>query len=234
SQTVYARNLNEKIKLPVLKKALKTLFGQFGEVVDVVAYKHVSARGQAFIVFKTLEEAGRALSEVQDFPLFGKPMELQYAKTKSLAAAKLDSTVEEVQEARRQKAIERKEAEAMRRRKRSRAVEEGEEEEEEEMGRERKKAQGDGDKTSQAVQDDMLPPYRILFLQRLPPDVSSTTLESLFQGFPGYREVRQVPARPDIAFVEYDEDDQAVMAKEQLNGYTLAEGHRMKVTYSRR
>ncbi|KAI9229654.1 MAG: hypothetical protein DHS80DRAFT_13624 [Piptocephalis tieghemiana] len=236
SHTIYARNLNEKIKLPVLKKALKTLFGQFGEVVDVVAYKHVAARGQAFIVFKTLDESERALSEAQDFPLFGKPMELQYARTKSMTTARMDGTVEEVERERKQREAEKKEAAAMRRLKRTRGAELGEEEEEREgpSGHGKRQALQTQDGVVSTQQEELLPPYRILFLQRLPEDITSSTLESLFQVFPGFREVRQVPARPDIAFVEYDEDEQAVEAKERLNGHTLSEGYRMKVTYSRR
>lgn len=100
SRTVYASNLNEKVKIPgivlflsiiphrspslvsrglfdlfsVLKNTLRNLFNQFGEVQDVVAYSSIRARGQAFVAYKTEEEAGKAIQELQHFALYGKPM----------------------------------------------------------------------------------------------------------------------------------------------------------------
>lgn len=98
SRTVYASNLNEQVKLDgnlfikedscssvflilispvtllVLKKTLRTMFSQYGEVLDVVAYKSIRARGQAFIAFAEEESATKAIKELQHFVLYGKPM----------------------------------------------------------------------------------------------------------------------------------------------------------------
>lgn len=43
----------------------------------------MKAKGQAFIVFDNHTAAKRAINEVQGFELFGKPMELDFARTKS-------------------------------------------------------------------------------------------------------------------------------------------------------
>lgn len=40
-------------------------------------------RGQAFIAFDNKEAASKAIKEVTGFPLYGKPMQLAFAKTKS-------------------------------------------------------------------------------------------------------------------------------------------------------
>ena len=115
NQTLYIRNINEKIKKDGtrlflerfpdihrwklradLKKTLYAMFSQHGAVVDVVALKTVKMRGQAFIVYKDISSATNALRSLQGFTLFEKPMELQYAKGKSYAIAKEDGTYDEV------------------------------------------------------------------------------------------------------------------------------------------
>lgn len=58
----------------VLKKSLKALFGQYGQVLEIVAHSNIRMRGQAFVVFEDQESASKALAEVQSFPLYGKPM----------------------------------------------------------------------------------------------------------------------------------------------------------------
>jgi len=49
----------------------------------VIAKKNVKAKGQAFIVYETTEEAQEALDSLQGFDLFGIPMQLAFAKTRS-------------------------------------------------------------------------------------------------------------------------------------------------------
>lgn len=74
SETLYIQNLNEKVKIPVLKASLKSLFKSYGEVVDVVAHANLRMRGQAFVSFESPEIAKKALKEVRGFPLYSKPM----------------------------------------------------------------------------------------------------------------------------------------------------------------
>jgi len=57
-----------------LRKALYYLFSQYGRVVDVVALKTMKMRGQAFIVYREITEATKAMRSLQGFPLFDKPI----------------------------------------------------------------------------------------------------------------------------------------------------------------
>ena len=50
--------------------------------------------------------------------------------------------------------------------------------------------------------DEYLPPNKILFLQNLPETVTKDQLNALFTQYPNLHEVRLVPSKKDIAFVE--------------------------------
>ena len=50
------------------------MFTQFGPLLDVVAYKTLKMRGQAFVVFKEVAHATAAMRAMQNFPFFDKPM----------------------------------------------------------------------------------------------------------------------------------------------------------------
>src|SRR5271156_2546668 len=95
NKTLYVRNLDESIKLPILKQDLETIFSQFGTVLNVIAHKNLKMRGQAFIVFDDQKAAEKALGTVQEFPFHGKKMQVQYAKSQSDDTVKRDHTEEE-------------------------------------------------------------------------------------------------------------------------------------------
>lgn len=71
------------MKIPKLTEALREIFSTFGDVVEIVAKRNIKAKGQAFIVFESAEEAGEAIEELQGFDLFDRPMQLAFAKTRS-------------------------------------------------------------------------------------------------------------------------------------------------------
>lgn len=84
------------------------------------------------------------------------------------------------------------------------------------------------------VPDEYLPPNKILFVQNLPDDFDVEALTAIFGRFEGFREVRLVPGRRGIAFVEYDSEAGAITAKENTAGMALKGGEKtMKVTYQR-
>ena len=57
---------------------------------------------------------------------------------------------------------------------------------------------------------------------------------AIFGRFEGFREVRLVPGRRGIAFVEYETEQGAITAKENTANMPLADGAKnMKVTYQR-
>lgn len=84
------------------------------------------------------------------------------------------------------------------------------------------------------VPDEYLPPNKILFVQNLPDEYDIDALTGIFGRFEGFREVRLVPGRRGIAFVEYEAETGAISAKENTAGLTLGEGGQtIKVTYQR-
>ena len=48
---LYVNNLNEKIKVDVVKKMLNMLFSQYGRVKSVTAYSGYKTKGQAWVQF---------------------------------------------------------------------------------------------------------------------------------------------------------------------------------------
>ena len=59
------QNIHEKLKELPLKKKLTKLFQGFGKIVQIVAMKSYARRGQAFIVFDTVDAAAAAIAALQ-------------------------------------------------------------------------------------------------------------------------------------------------------------------------
>lgn len=72
--TLYLNGLNDKIKMELMKQSLHAAFSQFGPIVDVVMRKSYRLRAQAFIIFRDIESASKALRTMQGFPFFDKPL----------------------------------------------------------------------------------------------------------------------------------------------------------------
>lgn len=78
------------------------------------------------------------------------------------------------------------------------------------------------------------PPNQILFLTNLPEETNEMMLSMLFNQFPGFKEVRLVPNRHDIAFVEFTTELQSNAAKEALQGFKITPTHAMKITFAKK
>ena len=78
------------------------------------------------------------------------------------------------------------------------------------------------------------PPNNILFLTNLPPETNETMLQVLFVQFPGFKEVRLVPGRFDIAFVEFENEYQSGAAKDALQGFKISPTHAIKITFAKK
>ena len=102
-----------------------------------------------------------------------------------------------------------------------------------------KAARGAGLKSSNpaagaVIPEEYLPPNKILFVQNVPDDYGVEGLSAIFGRFEGFREVRLVPGRTGIAFVEYEAEAGAISAKEGTAGMPLGEeGKVIKVVYQR-
>ncbi|CBZ49912.1 hypothetical protein NCLIV_003960 [Neospora caninum Liverpool] len=89
NQTLYCNNLNDKLHKQDLQACLYEFFSAYGLVLEVVV-RGTNMRGQAFVVFADLSSATAALRAAQGKDFLGKPLRVQYAKTKSDAVLKLN------------------------------------------------------------------------------------------------------------------------------------------------
>ncbi|KAI3626023.1 hypothetical protein CBS9595_001384 [Malassezia furfur] len=237
NETLYIQNLNENVKLPVLKQSLEALFSTYGKVLSVVAHTNVRMRGQAFVSFKSRDVAAKAMREVNGFPLYGKAMRITFAKSKSdsvvryLAGPEGEAALESHKRTRlAEKPLKRRrnilrEREMLRKRKAAEAGVPVESVEPKSGSLARVQAN--------QLPDEYLPPNKILFLQQIPSTTTRDDLEKLFGAYPNLLEVRTIPGRSDIAFVEYNDIPSGVQAREATNGYAMPNGERLKVSYAR-
>ncbi|KAJ2776445.1 hypothetical protein H4R18_005665 [Coemansia javaensis] len=93
NQTLYIRNLNDKIHKDTLKHTLYGLCVAYGRVLDIVALKTIKMRGQAFVVFDDITAAAAALRQLNGRQILGRPMHIEYALSKSNAAALNNGTL---------------------------------------------------------------------------------------------------------------------------------------------
>ncbi|XP_069464449.1 U2 small nuclear ribonucleoprotein B'' [Ambystoma mexicanum] len=218
NHTVYINNINDKVKKEELKRSLYALFSQFGHVVDIVALKTMKMRGQAFVVYKELSSATGALRQLQGFPFYSKPMRIQYAKTDSDALAKMRGTYVD-----KDKKKDKKKAKAQ---------EQASKKPSQVMAMDTSNVLFLA--TSQILQVPDNPPNYILFLNNLPEETNEMMLSMLFNQFPGFKEVRLIPGRHDIAFVEFESEGQAGAARDALQGFKITPHHAMKITYAKK
>ena len=88
-------------------------------------------------------------------------------------------------------------------------------------------------RTQPDLPDEYVPPNKILFLQHMPASATRDTLMNIFGRFPNLYEVRMVPGRTDIAFVEFHDIPSSVVAHDATNGYVFPSGERLKLAYAR-
>ncbi|KIX08597.1 uncharacterized protein Z518_03253 [Rhinocladiella mackenziei CBS 650.93] len=244
SATVYVKNLEERIKIDQLKTALTEIFSEYGNIIDLVAKKNLKAKGQAFIVFDSADDAAKAIEEVNGFELFDKPMSLDFARTRSDATVLREDGEQGLEKWKRARLAEkeRKQAvEAAQQKLKRPAPSSGPQDAAPSglVARPAKTAKGAGLKASGTnnaaiIPDEYLPPNKILFLRDLPDSYDADGLSRIFSRFEGFKEVRMVPGRKGIAFVEYEAEAGAISAKEATAGMQLGdEGKGIRVTYQR-
>ncbi|XP_055831256.1 U2 small nuclear ribonucleoprotein B'' [Solanum dulcamara] len=222
NQTIYIKNLNEKVKKEELKRSLYCLFSQYGRIVDIVALKTPKLRGQAWVVFSEVTAASNAVRQMQNFPFYDKPMRIQYAKSKSDCIAKAEGTYDK----------KKKQDEKVEKRKRT-------EETPQTGAANGPRADSNGgpaaaSRPGKPSMQDVAEPNNILFIQNLPHETTSMMLEVLFKQYPGFREVRMIEAKPGIAFVEFDDDVQSSVAMQALQGFKITPQNPMAITYAKK
>jgi U2 small nuclear ribonucleoprotein B'' len=208
SQTLYIKNLPDKLKKDELVRNLYLFLSPYGSILDIVAMRSDGMRGQAFVVFSDMVTAANAMREAQNNQFFNKQIVIQYAQKKSNAVALLDGTYLSSEKKSQQKQQEEnREAEA-------------------ELSELKRKAaeslQGPNKKAKSTIQVPLnIPPNKVLFVQNLPEDCSELMLQPLFQAYPGFREVRLVPGGKGMAFVEFGNELDSGRAMVELQGFRI-------------
>jgi len=212
NQTLYVNNLNEKTKKDELKKSLYAVFSQFGTILDIVCLKTLKMRGQAFIVFADIASATNAMRQMQNFPFYDKPMRIQFCKSKSDAVAKIDGSFAPREKQKKQAAEKRRM---------------------DEKPKTTAKRQDTKRKLNQ-MSSNIAPPGPVLFVENLPEECNELMLCMLFQQFPGFKEVRLVPGKKGISFVEFDNEAQSAVAMSGLQGFKITPENHMVISFAKR
>lgn len=225
--TLYVKNLDWKIKKLLLRRALYSLFSRHGKVLEIVTLRRDGLRGQAFVIMNTVQNATAALQAEQGFTFFGKDMVIEYARTKSDRIAKRDGDY--VPKAKRSKAVAT------------------------ESSLKVTSNDADGatimegvvnDETGNAVENENdtaaqpptttlpdAPPSKMLLAQNLPSECNEMMLGMLFRQYSGYKEIRM--PRSGLAFIEFDDEAQATVAKMALQGFQLTPQDALQLNYAK-
>ncbi|KAJ1676410.1 hypothetical protein EV182_008245, partial [Spiromyces aspiralis] len=195
--------------------------------MDIIALKTMKMRGQAFIVFWDIVSATNALRHLDGFVFYDKPIQAEYALSKSVAVIRLENggilpkKPEQMSAERRKRLLGISEDKAgpkvstgIKRSQEDDGHQQGGSDEEGSDGREAKRQALD---TGENM--DELNANPRLFVEGLPNDATESLLSGLFGRHSGYKETRMVPGKPGIAFVEYESTTQAMEAKRILDGF---------------
>ncbi|EKU22169.1 U2 small nuclear ribonucleoprotein B'', partial [Nannochloropsis gaditana CCMP526] len=220
NQTLYVQNLNEKLNKVSLKKLLYLAFSAYGRVIDIVACRGESLRGQAWVVFDSVGSATTALRSLQGFPFLGKPMRIQFAKGKSNAVALREGTYEPGSKRRKRGEKDGKKKEESQKLSGSR-----------DEGKRGKEAEAEEHVAGMALAAGEV--SSMLMAQELPTECTEEMLAVLFRRFAGFHEIRLAGQR-GIAFIEFRDEVSARTAFQAYNGFKLSQTDALKLTYAKR
>ncbi|WWD18807.1 hypothetical protein CI109_103262 [Kwoniella shandongensis] len=223
-ETLYLQNLNEKVRIPVIKETLANLFKPYRPLLPIVAHRNVRMRGQAFVSFPDVESANTALKDVAEFPLYGKAIQISFARGRSDVIVKKVEGEEKFEEHK----VRRLEEKKIKRRNNPLRQKAQAKLKAEETGAAPSKKQ------RLQMPDEYLPPNTILFVQNLPEGTTQEDLREVFEVHPGLVEIRLVTTKKDIAFVEFADEAAATIAKDALHNFKIDGETKMKVTYARK
>lgn len=184
-ETIYVRNLNDRISLNKLKPALELIFQAYGRIIQLTAHKNLKMKGQAFITFDSSESSKKAVEEANNKVLFGKSMQVTFAKSNSdNFYLEVEQNEKPVQERKRHKAelLEKQTASNF---------------------KPTKTAPKTRLKDLESWKD--IPPNKILLLQNLENDTTSQDLNEYFDAYDGFINLRLVKIR-NLCFIEFENE----------------------------
>ncbi|CAI2350152.1 unnamed protein product [Caenorhabditis sp. 36 PRJEB53466] len=217
NHTIYVNNLNEKIKKDELKRSLHMIFTQFGEIIQLLAFRKEKMRGQAHVVFKEVSSASNALRALQGFAFYGKPMRIQYAREDSDVIARAKGTFVE---------------------KRTKTVTKSSQKKPYDRpangtnGKTANPAENGAEKKGTEAEEGPGAPNNILFCSNIPEGTDPEQIQTIFSQFPGLREVRWMPNSKEFAFIEYESEDLSEPARQALDNFRITPTHQIKVKFA--
>ncbi|KIY73711.1 RNA-binding domain-containing protein [Cylindrobasidium torrendii FP15055 ss-10] len=241
--TLYINNLNEKVKKEELRSQLYALFTTYGRIIDIVASKTPSMRGQAFLVFSDLTGATAALRACEGMLFYDKPMNIAYAKTASYATMKrqdpnfVPPNAPNVSAALKRPREEDAAATSGPPSKKKSADESSDEEME--IDDEDEEKSNLPTYSSEILPPQVHVPTARLLCTNLPGEVTDDVLTVLFEKHDGFISLRVVTSptpKPNgdvlkVAQVLFKTSDLATPALNALNGFPLKKGWTMTVVY---
>lgn len=219
---------------------LRQLFSPFGRLEAAIVKKRLALRGQAFLVFSEVAEAKLALNNMQGAMLFYKPMRIQYATFKSHCHARADGTFAEVTQRQAASQAEKRAKPRLTRRQQSAQRLHATTTAPTALPMPGSSSSAFGPSAPIRVAPQLTPagelslPNRILFVQNLPPDFPPADLHALFAKYSGFAEIRTVPTKRDIAFVEFQNESFANSARIALDHFPIQPDHALHVSFAKK
>lgn len=210
--TLYFKNIDWKIKKPLLRRALYALCSRHGKVLEIITLRREGLQGQAWVIMEDTPAATAVLQAENGFNFFGKDLVIEYARNKSDRIARRDGSY--VPKAKRAK----REATA-------------ENEHEEPPLTTETEEQADQQEPATNNTDADTPPSKYILAVDLPEDCNEMVLSMLFRQYTGYKETRM--PRPGLAFVEFEDEPHATIALNGLNGFKLTQKDTLKLKYGK-
>ena len=228
-ETLYIKNLNEKIKIDELKEALNKEFSQYGEIIEIRVRNTIRLKGQAFISFKTKEESSKAKKNLNDKLFLNKKLIIEFAKTPSDSILLLQGKLTENQ---------KKIKDLSRKRKRDEFYENLKNEIEKEKNNNINNNEmiinaKDSNENEISIKINPEEVNKSLFVQGLNNSITNQTLIDLFNSLSGFKEVKYFPTK-GICFVEYDTVENATNALLKYDKFDLGNDCILRVSFSKK
>ena len=224
NETLYVNHLNEKIKTDLLRENLYYLFSQYGDVLEINIRKSKKMRGQAFIIYKDINDATRAKVSLNNFLFLGSRINIDYANTKSDIIVKIKGQSSQNNE-------EYQKTGTYLTRKRKRMLEYQNIKEEKKEKKKETVEKKESIELDEDIDGECLNENKILFVTGLGKEVNEKMISLVFNKFKGLKDIRFFNGR-GFCFVEYDNEINAGTALLSLNNMKLTENTTMKISYA--
>ena len=228
-ETLYIKNLNEKIKIDELKEALNKEFSQYGEIIEIRVRNTIRLKGQAFISFKTKEQSSKAKKNLNDKLFLNKKLIIEFAKTPSDSILLLQGKLTENQ---------KKIKDLSRKRNRDEFYENLKQKIEQEKNNNITNNEmiintKDSNENEISIKINPEEVNKSLFVQGLNNSVTNQKLIELFNSISGSKELKYFPTK-GICFVEYDTIENATNALLKYDKFDLGNDCILRVSFSKK